>query len=81
MSFWCWKSGIAARFTANSCNLKLLRVYTLPADRILFSDRQLFLGLSFRWGQELAQCHTARFVSAFEMAIGRQGLQARILDR
>ena len=35
--------------------MRRLPVYTLPANRIPVSNRQLFLGLGFRWGQEHTQ--------------------------
>ena len=48
-AFWRFRQGMRA--VSYQRNLRRLPVYTLPANRIPVSDRQLFLGLGFRWGR------------------------------
>ena len=52
-AFWRFRQGMRA--VSYQRNLRRLPVYALPANRIPVSDRQLFLGLGFRWGQEHTQ--------------------------
>ena len=54
-SFAMWRFRQGWRAVSYQRNLRRLPVYSLPANRIPVSNRQLFLGLGFRWGQEHTQ--------------------------
>lgn len=72
-----WRINQARKVIQFQRNLRRLPKYTLTADEIPWSDKELFLGLGFRWDQR----HTQRLFSARQPENARLRARNRLYDR
>jgi conjugal transfer pilus assembly protein TraD len=72
-----WRINQAKKIIQFQRNLRRLPQYTLTADEIPWSDKELFLGLGFRWDQR----HTQRLFTARQPENAHLRARNRLYDR